>query len=510
MSRIAFSAPEFIARDDAVGAHARASAKTGQDGQVAKDGKEGVSEFAALLKKAAETKTGGNASEQAQAGAGQKAGTSDLRSGLGRPVRQEEDGSELAGEGQSGSDGDAQAQGDDAAQTTRDMSLAQLLAAWSETSPRAAAGQAANGSAAAEQSAKAGAGARQGAGSVTSGQSDPSAQGWTGPAMPDDADALASTTPKMAAHIVDRQTHFAPVQTRAMLGAKSETGAAGTPGTAAEANVAARTEPNAAARGGAVEGPAERKQSGGPDPRVQGQRMAEHPGQQQPDEGRASSSSDKSSSDKGWRMASAGATGSEMPQAPGSNGQAGLPQSTLQRLGSSLVATAGDLVGARMSPAATADPQTSGDNMVRILELELTPAELGLVRVRMRMSNGGLELQVAAARQGTAQLLEQDSSKLMSIIKDAGYDVDSVTIQASNDGFRSHLMPHGRQEASSMPNPNPGGGSFQPQGETGAGGGNGRDRNPNSDNTSSQSSFKDDDGSNASKGETSRSGSLYV
>jgi len=120
------------------------------------------------------------------------------------------------------------------------------------------------------------------------------------------------------------------------------------------------------------------------------------------------------------------------------SGASSLPDGSAVRAGA---------VAAAWSAAAQAE------GPVRLLTLQLRPAELGQVLVRMRLQDGRLEMSLRAAREETAELLRRDGGLLTALVRDAGYQPDLVTIQSG---------PLPGQRASGQPEvPQGGGQTFQ-------------------------------------------------
>jgi flagellar hook-length control protein FliK len=71
------------------------------------------------------------------------------------------------------------------------------------------------------------------------------------------------------------------------------------------------------------------------------------------------------------------------------------------------------------------------EGVVRILNIELHPAELGVVTVKMRLSGEKLEMELHAKHAETAELLKRDSEKLSGLLRTAGYKPDGLTIHAT-------------------------------------------------------------------------------
>eukprot|EP01031_Cornospumella_fuschlensis_P045110 gene45110-55183_t len=65
---------------------------------------------------------------------------------------------------------------------------------------------------------------------------------------------------------------------------------------------------------------------------------------------------------------------------------------------------------------------------VRLLDIQLSPDDLGTVNVRMRLSNNGLEIRLRASNPETAKMLERDQSALLDLLAASGITADSITI----------------------------------------------------------------------------------
>ncbi|MBY0294846.1 MAG: flagellar hook-length control protein FliK, partial [Methylobacterium sp.] len=71
-----------------------------------------------------------------------------------------------------------------------------------------------------------------------------------------------------------------------------------------------------------------------------------------------------------------------------------------------------------------------GAGPLRILTLQLNPADLGAVTVRMRLRDGDLEMNLGASRAETAELLRKDAGVLADLLRGSGYRPEILTIQA--------------------------------------------------------------------------------
>ena len=68
------------------------------------------------------------------------------------------------------------------------------------------------------------------------------------------------------------------------------------------------------------------------------------------------------------------------------------------------------------------------DSALKVLHIQLQPAELGTVTVRMSLKQDALEIQLDASRQETAYMLRQDREALSKVLQSAGYALDGVTV----------------------------------------------------------------------------------
>lgn len=74
---------------------------------------------------------------------------------------------------------------------------------------------------------------------------------------------------------------------------------------------------------------------------------------------------------------------------------------------------------------AAAQPALSA---VKTLDLQLEPADLGTVNVKLNLSDGGLQVEVQASQSTTRDLLEKDKQEITDRLADTGYTVASVDI----------------------------------------------------------------------------------
>lgn len=135
------------------------------------------------------------------------------------------------------------------------------------------------------------------------------------------------------------------------------------------------------------------------------------------------------------------------------NGETVLPMGMLHRIASAVVAESKrDATQEATQASQSAQSMThvvvrASEGAVRVLDIQLHPAELGKVTVRMRLSGDALEMELQASSEATAELLRKDTEKLTSLLRTSGYRPESVVIvtagadaqaQDSATGQRQH------------------------------------------------------------------------
>ncbi|TNC09685.1 flagellar hook-length control protein FliK [Methylobacterium terricola] len=111
-----------------------------------------------------------------------------------------------------------------------------------------------------------------------------------------------------------------------------------------------------------------------------------------------------------------------------------LPAATLRQIADAVTTGAASLPDAASlragAAAAALSAAAQAEGPVRLMTLQLRPAELGQVLVRMRLQDGRLEMSLRAEREETADLLRRDGGLLSALVREAGYQPDLVTVQA--------------------------------------------------------------------------------
>jgi chemotaxis protein MotD len=113
-----------------------------------------------------------------------------------------------------------------------------------------------------------------------------------------------------------------------------------------------------------------------------------------------------------------------------------LPGETLHRIASAVKL---DLQSVENPSKATGAAQTvsvkASESVLRVLNLQLHPADLGAVTIKMRLAGDGLEMELHVEREETAQLLRSDTEKLSSLLRGSGYRPDTISIHVSDASF---------------------------------------------------------------------------
>ncbi|MGE5510127.1 MAG: flagellar hook-length control protein FliK [Bacteroidota bacterium] len=119
----------------------------------------------------------------------------------------------------------------------------------------------------------------------------------------------------------------------------------------------------------------------------------------------------------------------------------------------------------------------TSEPVLKILHIQLQPADLGAVTVRMSLKDDALELKLDVSQQGTAHLIQKDHEALSQALRSAGYLVDGVTVQvAEPDRSQMTSGQSGQQGQGAQSSPQSSGqqGSGSPQ----TNGGSGREQSP--------------------------------
>jgi flagellar hook-length control protein FliK len=131
-----------------------------------------------------------------------------------------------------------------------------------------------------------------------------------------------------------------------------------------------------------------------------------------------------------------------------------LPFTTLQQITRAIVDDAkvasGSHTGSHQGNGATQSAMVrASGGVLRVLNLQLNPVELGPMTIKMRLSGDNLEMELQVESEDTAELLRNDAEKLSSLLKVSGYHPDVINIQltesAAHDRNALQRSPHGQQ-----------------------------------------------------------------
>ena len=101
---------------------------------------------------------------------------------------------------------------------------------------------------------------------------------------------------------------------------------------------------------------------------------------------------------------------------------------------------AGRVVAAALAPApetqrtAAAPATTSTPPVIKVLHIELQPADLGSITIRLALKEDALDIRLKADRHETAAMLQQDQEALSRLLTSAGCRVESMTVMATGEG----------------------------------------------------------------------------
>lgn len=110
---------------------------------------------------------------------------------------------------------------------------------------------------------------------------------------------------------------------------------------------------------------------------------------------------------------------------------------------------------------ARAEPiQSSASPTVKVLQIQLQPADLGTVTVRLELKQADLELHVEVSRSETAEMLRNDKDSLSNLLRSAGYNLDTASIrvvevdrtgatsaQSGQQGAQTNLQSSGQSQS---------------------------------------------------------------
>lgn len=133
------------------------------------------------------------------------------------------------------------------------------------------------------------------------------------------------------------------------------------------------------------------------------------------------------------------------------------------------------------SEVAVETEELSTDGAVKVLQIELKPASLGAVTVRIALKDNAVTVHLEAQRADTLEAIERDREALAGSLRSAGYTVDSITSSVQSDAGRLNSVLSGGLDAgysgsqsgsqgSPMPSPGQGHAGSSGQGMSGGAG----------------------------------------
>lgn len=185
------------------------------------------------------------------------------------------------------------------------------------------------------------------------------------------------------------------------------------------------------------------------------------------DGGQAVSTDAAESADVGETVAAE--AGKSASSAPAGFGQ-GLSLSNLRQVSSAIGAELARM--AAQVPGQSPDAPRTGGGPLRLLDIQLHPADLGTVTVRMRMSDAGLEVRLSADKAETARMLRDDHAKLADMLAAEGVEEARVAVVDAADQAgawtRFEMLPRPTTLAFAADRGDEQGASGQERGEQGA------------------------------------------
>ena len=112
--------------------------------------------------------------------------------------------------------------------------------------------------------------------------------------------------------------------------------------------------------------------------------------------------------------------------------QAPAPASPLQQISTRIAAAAHALQSEASQSPAAAGARVASAPVVKVLRLELQPADLGTITIRMSLKQDGLDVRVEAGRIETARMLQTDQEALTKVLSNAGYRIEHMSVAAAS------------------------------------------------------------------------------
>lgn len=185
--------------------------------------------------------------------------------------------------------------------------------------------------------------------------------------------------------------------------------------------------------------------------------------------------------------------------------------SPVQQIGDGIVAALKELPG---NPSRGLSPFSvkSEGPVLKTLEIQLQPIELGVVKVSLKMVGDQVEVTLKASNPQTVELLRQDRHLLDQMLRATGHKADAIIVQAADDRPASQIQAASTSQNNASGQSND---SFGGQGATGSAaqdGRGGRGGEPGPDQTRTPALIEDENRSMSHETETQNrsDGGLYL
>jgi chemotaxis protein MotD len=106
--------------------------------------------------------------------------------------------------------------------------------------------------------------------------------------------------------------------------------------------------------------------------------------------------------------------------------------SPMQQVAGRIAAAAHAMPSDASRPSDTVPARLASSPVVKVLRLELQPADLGTITIRMSLKQDGLDVRVEAGRVETARMLQSDQEALSKILSNAGYRIEHMSVAAAS------------------------------------------------------------------------------
>jgi len=113
---------------------------------------------------------------------------------------------------------------------------------------------------------------------------------------------------------------------------------------------------------------------------------------------------------------------------------AGVAPQPSHQVANQIVSAAAAVQREEMQPIGSPATGTSQPSVVKVLRLELQPADLGTITIRMSLKEDALDIRVEASRHDTARMLQSDQESLAKILTSAGYRIDGLSVATASTG----------------------------------------------------------------------------